>query len=109
MKTINVIINEQHSLLEDQESALNERFGAITINKILIPAGGLTLQEMKTLARSLGGSRLGLVFASPVPGLMSLLRARKKWYVLHNDRREKKELPNGKIIMTIAQEGWEVV
>jgi hypothetical protein len=31
------------------------------------------------------------------------------WQVFHNDRREKKELPNGKVIMTVAKEGWELV
>ena len=28
---------------------------------------------------------------------------------LHNDRREKKELPNGKVIMAVAQTGWQLV
>jgi hypothetical protein len=33
----------------------------------------------------------------------------KEFFVLHNDRREKKELPNGKVIMTVAKEGWMIV
>jgi len=29
--------------------------------------------------------------------------------VLHNDNRQKKELPNGKIIMTVAETSWQLV
>jgi len=30
-------------------------------------------------------------------------------HIFHNDNREKKELPNGKIIHTVAQKGWVLV
>ena len=50
------------------------------------------------------------MFASPVPALIALAqRAGVEVKVLHNDKREKKELPNGKIIMTVAQAGWVIV
>ena len=29
--------------------------------------------------------------------------------VFHNDRREKKELPDGLIIQVVAREGWQLV
>jgi len=63
-----------------------------------------------------------VVFVSPIPYLMKELSVRsvvanevgdiRTLYdvrVFHNDRREKKELPNGKIIMTVASTGWQLV
>lgn len=52
-----------------------------------------------------------VVFVSPVPVLLAKLSASQvvKVHVLHNDNREKKELPNGKIISVVAKEGWELV
>jgi len=31
-----------------------------------------------------------------------------EYYLLHNDRREKKELPNGRVISVVAQTGWQL-
>ena len=67
-----------------------------------------------------------VVFASPVPFLMKELAQKAiayDWYgdyegdlrhrydvlVFHNDRREKKELPDGRIIQTVAATGWKLV
>lgn len=64
-----------------------------------------------------------IVFVSPIPFLLKELAVRsitgdvmenstKKLYnvlVFHNDRREKKELPDGRIIQVVAHEGWQLV
>ena len=47
-----------------------------------------------------------VVFCSPIPAMMKLLDG---WFVFHNDAREKVELPNGKIIMKVAEKGWQLV
>jgi uncharacterized protein (DUF111 family) len=59
---------------------------------------------MKELAEKIGDQKV--IFVSPIPALMKLMR---HWKVFHNDNREKKELPNGKIIMTVAKKGWVLV
>lgn len=62
-----------------------------------------------------------VVFVSPIPYLLKYLsqkaifadeRGKSKLYdvlVFHNDNREKKELPDGKIIQTVAKTGWQLV
>lgn len=69
---------------------------------------------------------IDIVFLSPVPALIIELAEwafYEKGYryglgmgnldvdvkVMHNDFREKKELPNGKVISVVAEEGWELV
>jgi len=54
-----------------------------------------------------------VVFASPIPYLIKLLSRQLNFtideglkhaynvLIFHNDKREKKELPNGKVIMTV--------
>ena len=62
-----------------------------------------------------------VVFVSPIPYMLMEL-SRKSIYcdisgkqelykvlVFHNDRREKKELPDGRIIQTVAETGWQLV
>ena len=69
----------------------------------------MTLQEMQDLMDNLPPYS-ELTLASPVPALMMILRQEKfKWSVFHNDQREKKELPNGKIVMTVSKTGWVIV
>lgn len=66
-----------------------------------------------------------VVFASPVPFLLKELSKlsvfaeyhgdhaeeaeRYSVLVFHNDRRDKKELPDGRIIQTVAATGWQLV
>ena len=64
-----------------------------------------------------------VVFVSPIPYLLKELAtksirgdyeelATRRIYdvlVFHNDRREKKELPDGRIIQVVAREGWQLV
>jgi hypothetical protein len=121
---IKLIINEQHSLLPDQKRALDEfiemKDEAITVDTIKVPASGWTLQEMNAVQDELwqeffdGEEDISVIFVSPVPYLLKELASYNEYsgfciYVLHNDHREKKELPNGKVIMTIAKEGWVIV
>ena len=123
-----VILNEQHNLMDSQKKILNERFGE-NWELFLVPKSGWNLEQMKEVAEDMitGTTCYGelIVFASPIPALMALIaegvskcssehgEAGNTWYVpffvLHNDRREKKELPDGRVIMTVAKEGWVIV
>jgi len=111
-----VILNEQHTLLPEQQKILDHEYGQDGWELFNVPAEGWTLKEMGDLAIMM--STRNVVFVSPIPALMKLIADRDvcKWdghqasfRVFHNDRREKKELPNGKVIMTVAKEGWELV
>lgn len=47
-----------------------------------------------------------MVFVSPIPVLIGLtVKNGIDTYIFHNDRRDKKELPNSKIIMVVSQTG----
>lgn len=127
MKKVFVILNEQHTLMEEQKNILNERFGMFEI--VAVPSEGWTAKEQqqvcKTLVETEGGCTV--VFASPVPVLLKLASywsgfgtagadmgsplygCGTEVLVFHNDKREKKELPNGKIIMIVAATGWELI
>lgn len=130
-----VIVNESHNLMEEQEKLLNEKFDEIEFVKV--PANGWSLEDMEGIEQSLlvkmtnaevrpGGKTVvypantgdnAVVFVSPIPYLLkelsinSFLDGKQLYEVLvfHNDRREKKELPNGKIIQVVAQTGWRLV
>lgn len=123
MKTI-VIINEQHSLLPQQEQLIRKKLGQeIELKKI--PSEGINRQQIEELAEQL--NRLhdtNIVILSPIPLLLARLAhysgecdtlalyggsSGNSIYILHNDKREKKELPNGKVISVVAQEGWELI
>lgn len=103
-----VIINETHELLEEQETLLHEKFDEYV--KINVPESGWALEQMiQMIRRELKGDA-PIVFVSPIPALMKLASIhRRNFYVFHNDNREKKELPNGKIIMVVSKTGWKLV
>ena len=80
----------------------------------------------KVVSAILEKTENAIVFASPVPYLLKNLSQKAiayDWYgdyegdlrhlydvlVFHNDRREKKELPDGRIIQTVAATGWKLV
>jgi hypothetical protein len=129
MSKVKVVLNEQHKLMNDQVKILDAQFGEEKWEIFLVPKNGWNLEEMKEIAEKLvtGTTCYGesVVFASPIPALMALIaegvskcssehgETGYTWwvpfFVLHNDRREKKELPNGKVIMTVAKEGWMIV
>lgn len=118
-----VIINEQHTLLPEQEKILNTQFSSWEFFKV--PASGWTLEEIRRIARELAGDNV--VFCSPIPVLLGELAKNAGFqeacsrvengfsgqvpaiFVFHNDTREKKELPNGRVIMVVSQTGWELV
>ena len=106
---IKVVINEQHSLFPQQEELLKSRFGE-GWEYLLVPAAGWTKKEIMEVTEGELGEGNTLVFASPVPLMVQgfCSRGGQSW-TFHNDRREKKELPGGKVIFTVAQEGWELL
>ena len=118
-----VIKNEQHSLFDEQIQLLQDRFGSY--EEYVVPAEGWTLDEMKKHVEFLYQNADVVVFASPVPYMLKELSAiaaqaydESSGYkrhrladvlVFHNDRREKKELPNGKVIQKVSDTGWQLV
>ena len=102
MKNQKIIINEQHSLMENQKNLLSDRFETVKI-----PATGLDVAGIKKLAIELIASGDDIVIVSPIPLLLKLLKGNFK--IFHNDKRNKKELPNGKIIFVPSVEGWELL
>lgn len=122
MKSVKVIINEQHSLMTEQVKILNEKFGE-QWEIFPVPANGWTLEEMRKVCEELQ-SGYTIIFASPIPYLIRELsyslgldhgsdgyvrNGSSMVLLFHNDHREKKELPNGKIIQTVAQTGWKLI
>ena len=129
MEKLFIIINEQHEILPDQERLLEKEFSGRKIEKILVPAKGWNLQEVNEKSKELFNRALeekgDIVILSPIPVLIKILSERSviqsiknekngyqgnvEIYIFHNDKREKKELPNGKIITIVAKEGWQLV
>ena len=113
---VKVVLNEQHTLLEQQRRVLEEYFGEdFELELVPIPAKGLTCEEQVDLAYRLARQAQNwgtIVVASPVPVLLAklgLLRAIRQFtlYVLANDRREKVE-QNGKVFYKIPADGWRL-
>lgn len=103
-----VMLNEQHRLLPEQEKLINDA-GNYTIVKV--PAEGWTRDEiMKSFHDKMYVcNETGIIFVSPIPLMIALaVKNEIKVGIMHNDKREKKEL-NGKIISTVAQIGWELI
>jgi hypothetical protein len=118
-----VIINEQHSLLPEQEKILNDQFAG-RWEKKLVPTKGWNKEERDQVCKSLDEKIV--IFASPIPGMIARCSYSSgawlgsldqinyapddifiyKTLVFSNDTREKKELPGGKIIHVVAKTGW---
>lgn len=128
MKKGLVIINKAHSLLPDQKRVLDSEIGEGTWSTLLVPEQGWTLEEIRNVYVSIAESApsrvwetggLHVVFASPVPALLNYVaqlagsetRLLTCW-VLHNDQRVAKEVPDGKggvrVIHSIAPTGWRL-
>jgi len=114
-KVVNVVINEQHTLLPDQERIIKEA-GYDKIDFIKVSADGWDKSQMDDFINSYN-YRNDIVFVSPIGYMIkhvSSLMALKTMnniqcgevLVMCNDNRDKKELPNGKIISVVAKEGW---
>jgi len=129
-RRLTVIMNENHTLLPEQERILKEMFPDLEPEFLFAPATGWTKEEMDKIVASFKEAAIGpdryhtqdVVFVSPIPYLLrELTRAEVDAYpeysidtgiwvsVFHNDRREKKELPDGRVIQVVAQEGWQLV
>lgn len=109
-----VIINEQHSLFDEQIELLNKLVG--DWERLNVPQSGWTLEEIQNIAYELYTQyckrRFTTVFASPIPAMLKEILTycdSDNVLVFHNDTRVKKELPNGKVIMTISPVGWQLV
>src|SRR5690554_2567031 len=61
-KQVFIVMNEQHSLLDDQKRALDEKFGDAELEQVLAPASGWSKAEMDEVIRELC---LELVQAKP--------------------------------------------
>ena len=120
-----IIINEAHSLLNEQEKILNEMFDSYEF--LYVPREGWSLYDQQRIARDLVLEGGNIIFVSPVPVLLSLVAFYRGYgqagidigqpflgintglFVFHNDHREKKELPDGRIIQVVSQTGWQLV
>lgn len=111
-----VIINKAHTLKSEQISLLQANFSSY--ERLDVPETGWTKAQMDSVIVRMFNFDGVIVFASPIPYLIKFMteeRYRKdddrypKIYIFHNDTREAKELPNGKIIHTVAETGWELV
>lgn len=123
-----VIMNEQHTLLPEQKKMLDtlsypvdglnpedcyETMYISGYEIAFVPAEGWNLKEQSDMALQLASFDTPVVFVSPVPILLAKLAAqtyrRCPVYVFHNDQREKKELPGGRVISVTAATGWQLV
>ena len=121
MKKAIVVMNETHSLLPEQEEILGMVYEGFDI--LPVPAQGwgigVMIDKIHELHERACREKLDIVFVSPIPLMIRELtemalcpnsgRRRYRVKLFHNDRREKKELPGGKIIQVVAQTGWELV
>lgn len=124
MKKANVVLNEQHKLMPAQIALLDAEYESWEI--VPVPAAGWTREEIVAKSHILQDHWTHIVFASPVPLLLALCANYDGYasgaqefggqqsnvsgvWLMHNDKREKKELPGGKLIQVVAQEGWELV
>ena len=123
MKRAVVILNEQHTLMNEQKKILDELYDSWEIYPV--PATGWTLDEQKKQAERLSNHPADKIIGSPVPYLIMTLAAKQaanyemaparpliftgRLFLFHNDKREKKELPGGKIINVVADTGWSLV
>lgn len=106
MRKVLVILNEQHKLMESQKQILDLKFDNWEL--LSVPNDGWTKLQQEEVCRDI--QKHIVVFASPIPYLLGLVvKCGTLTYVLHNDKRDKKELPNGKIISVVATEGWELL
>ena len=124
MKKIAIVyINEQHTMMDEQKSILDQKYKK-SWSVILVPAKGWTLEQQKEIISehdmNIFNNRIeniDFVFASPIPYMVKEFGAMAQLYceqnidtlVFHNDNRDKKEIPGGKVIMVVSKTGWELV
>ena len=109
MNYVSIIINEQHSLLPEQENLIKNKFPNHEMDFVKIPCDGWKASEIIECAMTLCAINNPIVIVSPIPLLFKELNSlNTDFFIFHNDERIKKELPNGKIISVVAQTGWEL-
>lgn len=122
-KTLNLIINKQHKLLEEQSKLIERIFSpeVYSLNIITVPPEGWTKLEQFQVMQNMKGVAL---FISPIPMMIKELSMDTitnqhllpipsvskviGTFVMCNDTREKVELPNGKIIHKLSETGWYI-
>ena len=115
-----VIMNVQHKLMKQQRGLLNARY-MDTWSVYPVSEEGWDLEKTIQVYEELIKDYDKVVMVSPVPYLLLLLSQKmgmdkvsnkKEGFevkVFHNSNRVKKELPNGRIISVVAEEGWQLV
>ena len=108
-----VIKNVTHRLFEEQQVLIEELANADEIKYLEVPADGWDLQEMNRVLENFESyaDDTKFVFISPIPYLLKETAKRygDRTLVFHNDHREKKELPDGRIIQVVASKGWQLL
>jgi len=105
-----LIISCQHTLLAEQEAELIEQFGKGSWDTQEVPAAGWKLSQMTELFQNCRLAEYRFIFVSPIPVLIrDLVKKGYEVLIFHNDNREKKELPGGRIIYTVPKMGWQLL
>lgn len=101
-----IFSNETHTIMSEQESLLNS-LGDFEI--VSIPSSGWNIEQQNSIFQKYKNDKV--VFLSPVPLLLALFSANSTGsvFLFHNDRRNKKELPNGNIISVVSEHGWQLI
>lgn len=109
-----VIKNVTHRLFEEQQVLIEQlTTNADEIKVLEVPADGWDLQEMNRVLENFESypNDTKFIFVSPIPYLLkeTVKRYGDQVLIFHNDRREKKELPDGRIIQVVASKGWQLL
>jgi len=102
-----VIINEQHKILPQQGDILHKEF-ADNYEIIPVPSKGWSIKEMDSIINNSNPADT-FVFISPIPYMIKWTSIKRRCLIFHNDKRNKKELPNGIISGTPAKTGWILI
>lgn len=107
-----LVINDQHSLMTDQQRVLDEVFPQ-GWDVFRVPPQGMNLDNIKDWVDQVDPAQT-VIMVSPIPAFFCLLAKRGiNFCTLHNDKRAAKEIPDGKggvkVIHTVAPVGWQVV
>ena len=114
-----VFLNEQHSLLPSQTTALDNHPNFKEWLVIPVPSTGWTLAEMRDIVAQYSVFGTTIIMGSPIPFLTGAFAGRAKddgteIFIMHNDKRCAKEITDQKtgqtkVIHTLAPDGWECV
>jgi hypothetical protein len=109
-----VIKNETHQLFDEQQMLIEQlATNADEIKVLEVPADGWDLQEMNRVLENFESypNDTKFIFVSPIPYLLkeTVKRYCDQVLIFHNDRREKKELPDGRIIQVVSSTCWQLI